>query len=112
MGSFGKKHIFQAINVKKCAYKLATVSDPSDLALFGKMLLLALFRVNIRPLFKQGLLYPDQHRECIPINPVSRNLKKISIIIKSYLQITNKYFLLFKYVAKVHVIRSHAKEKS
>jgi hypothetical protein len=39
LGSFGKKHIFQAINVKRCAYKQATVSDPSDLALFGKTLL-------------------------------------------------------------------------
>ncbi len=33
------------------------------------------------------------------------------IITKSYLQITNKYFLLFKNIDKVHVIRSHAREE-
>lgn len=37
--------------------------------------------------------------------------KSILIIIKSYLQITNKYFLLFNNIDKVHVIRSHAREK-
>jgi hypothetical protein len=37
--------------------------------------------------------------------------KSMLIITKSYLQITNKYFLLFKNIDKVHVIRSHAREE-
>jgi len=37
--------------------------------------------------------------------------KSILIITKSYLQIINKYLLLFNNIDKVQVIRSYAKEK-
>ena len=37
--------------------------------------------------------------------------KSILIITKSYLQIINKYFLLFNNIDKVHVIRSYEREK-
>jgi len=39
------------------------------------------------------------------------NLKLTPLITKSYLQIINKYLLLFNNIDKVQVIRSYAKEK-